>query len=84
MHCAFKLSHGPDLSVYIAFEKNNKTEHRAVSHQLVAFCVERRMAWRMLQSKVGVKNCECEAQKDLLADVDAGRIYLDEFFAQAH
>ncbi len=74
----------PDFGVYIAFEENGKTEYRALSRQLVMFCVERRKAWRMLQSKAGVKNREYEAQKSILAEVDAGKLPLDEFFAHAH
>ena len=48
------------------------------------FCVERRKSWRMLQSKAGVVNKEYIAQKAILADVDAGKIAKDEFFAHAH
>ena len=47
------------------------------------FCVERRKAWRMLQSKAGIVNKEYAAQKALLADVDAGKISKEEFFANA-
>ena len=59
-------------------------EYRALSRQLVMFCVERRKAWRMLQSKAGIKNRDYEAQKAILADVDAGKIAKEEFFAHAH
>jgi len=38
------------------------------------FCVERRKAWRMLQSKAGIVNKEYAAQRAILADVDAGKI----------
>ena len=44
----------PDFGVYIKYEENGKIEYRALSRQLVMFCVERRKAWRMLQSKAGV------------------------------
>jgi hypothetical protein len=40
------------------------------------FCVERRKAWRMLQSKAGIVNKEYAAQRDLLAEVDAGKLPL--------
>ncbi|MGH9589887.1 MAG: 2-oxoacid:acceptor oxidoreductase family protein, partial [Terracidiphilus sp.] len=72
-----------DFGVYIQWEENGKIEYRAISRQLVMFCVERRKAWRMLQSKAGIKNREYEAQKAILADVDAGKISKDEFFAHA-
>jgi pyruvate-ferredoxin/flavodoxin oxidoreductase len=77
-------SYIPDFGVYIQFEDNGKTEYRALSRQLVMFCVERRKAWRMLQSKAGIKNREYEAQKAILADVDAGKISKEDFFAHAH
>jgi pyruvate-ferredoxin/flavodoxin oxidoreductase len=72
----------PDFGVYITWEENGKVEYRALSRQLVMFCVERRKAWRMLQSKAGIVNKEYAAQKAILADVDAGKISLDELFAR--
>ena len=45
----------------------------SLSRQLVLFCVERRKAWRMLQSKAGIENREYKAQRSILADVDAGQ-----------
>jgi pyruvate-ferredoxin/flavodoxin oxidoreductase len=74
----------PDFGVYITYEENGKTEYRALSRQLVMFCVERRKAWRMLQSKAGIVNKEYAAQKAILADVDAGKIPLAEFLTNAH
>ena len=74
----------PDFGVYITLEEDGKTEYRALSRQLVMFCVERRKAWRMLQSKAGIKNREYEAQRALLADVDAGKVNKDEFLTHAH
>ena len=62
---------------------NGHPEYRAISRQLVLFCVERRKAWRMLQSKAGIENREYKAQRALLADVEAGKIALSEFFAHA-
>src|SRR4029079_3864246 len=74
----------PDFGVYIKYEENGKIEYRALSRQLVMFCVERRKAWRMLQSKAGIVNKEYLAQKALLADVAAGKIGTEEFLAHAH
>jgi pyruvate-ferredoxin/flavodoxin oxidoreductase len=48
------------------------------------FCVERRKAWRMLQSKAGVVNKEYAAQRAILAEVDSGRLPLNEFLAHGH
>jgi pyruvate-ferredoxin/flavodoxin oxidoreductase len=74
----------PDFGVYIKFEENGKIEYRALSRQLVMFCVERRKAWRMLQSKAGIQNKEYAAQKAILAEVDAGKLPLEELFARGH
>ncbi len=73
----------PDFGVYITLEENGKKEYRALSRQLVMFCVERRKAWRMLQSKAGIVNKEYAAQRALLADVDAGKISKETLFANA-
>jgi pyruvate-ferredoxin/flavodoxin oxidoreductase len=74
----------PDFGVYIPFDENGKTEYRAISRQLVLFCVERRKAWRLLQSKAGIVNKDYAAQKVILAEVDAGKLPLDELFAHGH
>ena len=74
----------PDFGVYIKVQgSNNDVEYRTLSRQLVLFCVERRKAWRMLQSKAGIENKEYKAQRSILADVDAGKISKDDFFARA-
>ncbi len=74
----------PDYGVFIQYEENGKTEYRAISRQLVMFCVERRKAWRMLQSKAGIQNKEYAAQRDLLAEVDAGKLPLDDLLTRGH
>jgi len=74
----------PDFGVCIKYDEGGKTEYRALSRQLVMFCVERRKAWRMLQSKAGIVNKEYLAQKAILADVDAGKLPLEELFTRGH
>ena len=74
----------PDFGVFIQMEENGKTEYRAISRQLVMFCVERRKAWRVLQSMAGIVNREYAAQKEVLAAVDADKISLAELFAHGH
>jgi len=49
-----------------------------VSRQMVLFVVERRKAWRMLQSKAGVVNKDYLAQKALLSKLDKGELQLAE------
>jgi pyruvate-ferredoxin/flavodoxin oxidoreductase len=73
----------PDFGVAIKVQVGNKVEHRTISRQLVLFCVERRKAWRLLQSKAGIENREYKAHRSILADVDAGRISKEELFARA-
>jgi pyruvate-ferredoxin/flavodoxin oxidoreductase len=72
----------PDFGVFIRIQLGDKLEHRAISRQLVLFCVERRKAWRLLQSKAGIENRDYKAQRSILADVDAGRISRQELFAR--
>ena len=74
----------PDFGVYIKYEDNGKIEYRALSRQLVMFCVERRKAWRMLQSKAGIVNREYLAQKAVLADVEAGKVSQDDLFTRGY
>jgi pyruvate-ferredoxin/flavodoxin oxidoreductase len=74
----------PDFGTYITVEEAGKTTYYAISRQLVMFCVERRKAWRMLQSKAGIVNKEYAAQRDLLAEVDSGNLPLAEFLTHAH
>jgi pyruvate-ferredoxin/flavodoxin oxidoreductase len=73
----------PDFGVFITQEQDGKTITYALSRQLVMFCVERRKAWRMLQSKAGITNREYAAQKALLAEVEAGKLPLADFLTNA-
>jgi len=75
-------SYVPDFGVCIKVQgANGDVDYRAISRQLVLFCVERRKAWRMLQSKAGIVNKDYAAQRSILADVDAGKISQEELFA---
>ena len=68
----------PDFAVTILAENGGKMQHYSVSRQVVLFCVERRKAWRILQSKAGIANPDYQAQRALLAKVDAGDIPIDD------
>ncbi len=63
---------------------NGDAEYRAISRQFVLFGVERRKAWRMLQSKTGIANREYAAQRAILADVDAGKISKELFTRESN
>jgi pyruvate-ferredoxin/flavodoxin oxidoreductase len=62
----------PNFGVCITAEVKGKMRSYAVSRQMVLFAVERRKAWRMLQSKAGVTNKDYFAQKSLLGKIDKG------------
>ncbi len=72
----------PNFQVYFKTESNGKMRYYAVSRQLVLFAVERRKAWRMLQSKAGVVNKDYLAQKSLLKKLDANALSLADFRAK--
>ncbi|MBX7212285.1 MAG: hypothetical protein K1X78_28515 [Verrucomicrobiaceae bacterium] len=67
-------SHVPNFGCVIKSEIHGKIKHFAISRQAVLFCVERRKAWRMLQSKAGIVNKDYLLQKDLLAKLDKGEV----------
>ncbi len=73
----------PDFGVFAKVPgPDGKPQVVALSRQLVLFCVERRKAWRLLQSKAGIVNKEYVAQRTLLADLDAGKVTREELFAR--
>ena len=72
----------PNFGVYIKAEINGKMKFFSVSRQMVLFAVERRKAWRMLQSKAGVVNKDYIAQKALLGRLDKGELQLAELQAK--
>jgi len=69
-------SYVKNFGCYIKSEENGEMKYYAVTRQMVLFAVERRKAWRMLQSKAGVTNRDYLAQKALLAKIDKGEIPL--------
>ena len=72
----------PDFGVFAKMPgSDGNPQIVALSRQMVLFCVERRKAWRLLQSKAGIVNQEYAAQRSLLADVDKGIISRKELFA---
>jgi pyruvate-ferredoxin/flavodoxin oxidoreductase len=71
-------SYVTNFGIYIKTDVNGKIKFFALSRQAVLFCVERRKAWRMLQSRAGLTNKDYLAQKALLKRVDAGELPLSE------
>ncbi|MFK5922965.1 MAG: 2-oxoacid:acceptor oxidoreductase family protein [Verrucomicrobiota bacterium] len=76
-------SYVPDFEVYFKAEVDGKFRYYSVSRQMVLFAVERRKAWRMLQSKAGIQNQDYAAQRALLKKVDAGDITLEELLSKS-
>jgi len=72
-----------NFGCYIKAEINGKFKYFAVSRQMVLFAVERRKAWRMLQSKAGVVNKDYLTQKNILAKIDKGELPLADAKARA-
>ncbi|GAB5560635.1 MAG: hypothetical protein SynsKO_22820 [Synoicihabitans sp.] len=73
----------PDFGVYIKYDAcNGKHIPMKMSRQMVLFNIERRKAWRMLQSHSGIVNKDYETQKVLLANVDKGDISIEDLKAQ--
>jgi pyruvate-ferredoxin/flavodoxin oxidoreductase len=72
----------PDFGVFVKAEIDGKLKCFAVSRQMVLFAVERRKAWRMLQSKAGVVNKDYLAQKALLSRLDKGELQLADLQAR--
>ncbi len=61
-----------DFGVYLRdLDEQGNEKFHILSRQMVLFCVERRKAWRLLQSKAGVVNEDYVAQKELLKGFDS-------------
>jgi pyruvate-ferredoxin/flavodoxin oxidoreductase len=75
-------SYVPNFGCYLKADVNGQIKYFAVSRQMVLFAVERRKAWRMLQSKAGVANKDYLAQKALLAKLDKGELQLADVQAK--
>ena len=69
----------PDFGVYIRVEDARQNQiYMSLSRQMVLFVVERRKAWRMMQSRAGQENIDYATQKKILAKIRSGEITRDE------
>jgi len=75
-------SYVTNFGTYIQAEINGKMKYFAVSRQMVLFAVERRKAWRMLQSRAGLVNKDYQAQRALIKKVDSGKIEAADFLGR--
>ena len=61
----------PDYGIYtVDYDDKGNEIYRVLSRQMVVFVVERRKAWRMLQSRAGIENKDYSEQRDLIARMD--------------
>jgi len=74
-------AHITDWGVYLVdYAADGTPVYHILSRQMVLFCVERRKAWRMLQSRAGLVNKDYQAQMKILKDFDEGKIEQEKFF----
>jgi pyruvate-ferredoxin/flavodoxin oxidoreductase len=75
----------PDFGVFIKAVNNaGQLNTLLLSRQMVLFCVERRKAWRILQSKAGLENLDYRAQRELLKKLGDGALTKEEFLVRPH
>ena len=69
----------PDFGVYaVDYDDQGNEVYRALSRHMVVFVVERRKAWRLLQSRAGIVNEDYLAQKALLEKIDKDGMSIEE------
>ena len=68
-----------DFGVYtVDYDANGNEVYHTLSRQMVAFVVERRKAWRILQSRAGIENKDYENQRALLARMDKEELSVED------
>jgi pyruvate-ferredoxin/flavodoxin oxidoreductase len=76
-------SYIPDFGIYtIDYDVDGNETYHILSRQMVAFAVERRKAWRILQSRVGVENKDYNAQRELLARMDKEGLTVEDIMEE--
>ena len=73
-------SYIPNFGIYtVAYNDDGSKVYRTLSRQMVLFCIERRKAWRLLQSRAGVENADYLEQKELLKAIDSGALTVEDY-----
>ncbi|RLD24886.1 MAG: oxidoreductase, partial [Bacteroidetes bacterium] len=73
----------PDFGIYtIDYDVDGNEVYHILSRQMVAFVVERRKAWRILQSRVGVENKDYSEQRELLARMDKDELTIADIMTE--
>ncbi len=74
----------PKEGIYmLAYNKPGKPVYYRITRQMVIFCVERRKAWRLLQSRAGIENPDYQAQKALISSLNQEELTRDTHLALA-
>ncbi len=70
----------PTFGVYTLDHKaDGSSAYHILSRQMVLFCIERRKAWRIMQSRACVENKDYQAQKELIAQIESGDLTREAF-----
>jgi pyruvate-ferredoxin/flavodoxin oxidoreductase len=73
----------PDFGAYVVVESaSGKRVPMKLSRQMVLFNVERRKAWRMLQSKSGQENKDYPVHREIIKRLDAGKLTRDQVWSK--
>ncbi len=76
-------SYVSDLGVYaVDYAEDGSKIYHTLSRQMVLFCVERRKAWRLLQSRAGIENVDYLAQKEVIAKIDSGEMTVEDYISK--
>jgi pyruvate-ferredoxin/flavodoxin oxidoreductase len=68
-----------DFGVYtVDYDANGNEVYHTLSRQMVAFAVERRKAWRILQSRAGIENKDYDDQRALLARMEKEELSVED------
>ncbi len=74
----------PDFGVFILdYNETGEKIYHLLSRQMVIFCVERRKAWRMLQSRAGIENKDYLVQKELLRNLDGEELTREQYLKES-
>jgi pyruvate-ferredoxin/flavodoxin oxidoreductase len=73
----------PEFGVYtVTYDGEGNEVYHILSRQMVAFVVERRKAWRLLQSKVGIENQDYIQQKELLNRMEKEGLTVEDILTE--
>lgn len=76
-------SYVSDWGIYaVDYADDGSKIFHILSRQMVLFCVERRKAWRLLQSRAGIENVDYAVQKEVISKIDSGELSIEDFISK--